>query len=142
MRVLNVGSAEGVVMGGNLGSFYLLQGTPYMPEFRESTILAIEDDDEAGRNTAREFDRRLESILEQPGARDNIVGVVVGRFQKSSGISDDDVEYILRAKFNGSIPVIYNVGFGHTSPLATMPVGGKLRIVSDSKKGVSIYGLR
>lgn len=141
-RTLKGGTAEGVLIGGNLGSFYLLQGTPYMPEFCERTILAIEEDDEAGMNTAKEFDRRLESLLQQPGARENIVGLIVGRFQRSSGVSGRAIEEILSNRFDQTIPIVYDVGFGHTSPTATLRIGGRLCIESYTEKGTRIYGVR
>lgn len=137
--VLNPGSAEGVLIGGNLGSLYLLQGTPYMPAFERDTILAIEDDDEALENTAKEFDRRLESILQQPNARRYIVGVVVGRFQKSSAVSRRELELILGSRLGTSIPIVYDVGFGHTSPMATLRIGGVMRIELEDNGKARLY---
>ena len=43
-KVINSGSAEGTVLGGNLCTFNLLQGTKYMPNLKDS-ILFLEDDD-------------------------------------------------------------------------------------------------
>lgn len=138
-NVLNTGTAEGVLIGGNLGSLYLLQGTPYMPTFRQDTILAIEDDDEAGINSVKEFDRRLESILQQSNARRYIVGVIVGRFQISSGVTRRAVTIILRQKFASSIPIVCDVGFGHTLPMATLRLGGTMRMELNSKNEGSLY---
>lgn len=127
-KILQKGSAEGTVLGGNIGTFYLLQGTPFMPSFQTDVILAIEDDDESGKFTAREFDRRLESLLSQPGAQDAIKGVLVGRFQPQSGVTMPDVQDILSRKFKKDIPIIADVDFGHTKPLLTLPIGGRVLI--------------
>ena len=89
-RVLQPGTGEGVLIGGNLGTFYLLQGTPNLPKLDKPFILAAEDDDETGAFSAREFDRRLESLLQLPGARENIRGLLLGRFQPGSKVTLPD----------------------------------------------------
>lgn len=123
-KVLQEGSGEGVVIGGNLGTFYLLQGTPYQPRFDRPTILAVEDDDEAGKYSAREFMRRLESILQLPGVPDNLRGLLIGRFQPSSKVTLPDVRYVVEQIDLPGIPVVADVDFGHTSPMLTLPIGG------------------
>lgn len=129
-KVLQSGEAEGVLLGGNLGTFFLLQGTEYQPKFDEPFILVAEDDDEAGVFTAREFSRRLESILQLPNVRQNMCGVIIGRFLKSSGVSIADVVSIVASKGLGDIPVIADVDFGHTLPLLTLPIGGKAQLLA------------
>jgi len=123
-KVLQTGSAEGVLIGGNMGTFYLLQGTPYQPKFDQPFLLLAEDDDEPGKYSAREFDRRLESLLQLSGVRENIRGLVIGRFQPSSRVTMPDVAYIVAKMELRGIPVIADVDFGHTMPLLTLPIGG------------------
>ena len=41
MFIINEGIAEGTIIGGNLCTLNLLQGTEYMPEFKAPTILFI-----------------------------------------------------------------------------------------------------
>lgn len=127
-KVLQAGSAQGTLLGGNLGTYYLLQGTEYAPVFDREIILAIEDDAEAGPYTAREFDRRLESFLQQPGARESVKGVLIGRFEKDSKVTLPDMRDIVQRKFDSSIPVVVDVDFGHTKPLLTLPIGGVVSI--------------
>jgi len=131
-KVLQAGTAEGTLVGGNIGTFYLLQGTPYQPRLDRPIILAVEDDDEAGKNSAREFDRRLESLLQLPGMRENLRGVLVGRFQPSSGVTLPDVAYILTRMQLGGIPIMYDLDFGHTWPMMTLPIGGEVQIRADN----------
>ncbi len=134
-KIIQPGNAQGVAIGGNLGTFYLLQGTPYMPKFDLPTVLLLEDDDEAGKYTAREFNRRLESILQQPGARKNIVGVMVGRFLPTSKVSFNDIKDSIRRAELGNIPVVSNMDFGHSVPMFTVPIGSIIKL--DVKNRIS-----
>lgn len=131
------GKAEGVLIGGNIATLYLLQGTEFYPIFKQDTILLIEDDDEAGEYTALEFDRRLESLLQQCGARKYIKGIVIGRFQTTSKISISTVKQIIESKQLKGIPIVANVDFGHTQPLLTLPIGGRAELAID-RTGVSL----
>jgi muramoyltetrapeptide carboxypeptidase len=127
-RIIQPGIAQGRLLGGNIGTYYLLQGTPYTPRFEGKIILAIEDDNEAGALTAQEFDRRLESLLQQPGVIASVNAVLVGRFQRSSKVSRADITDILLRKFSSTIPIVADVDFGHTKPLLTLPIGGMLEV--------------
>jgi muramoyltetrapeptide carboxypeptidase len=135
-KVLNRGQAEAILIGGNIGTFYLLQGTDYQPSFNEPFIFALEDDDEASRYTANEVSRRFESTLQLPGFRENLRGLIIGRFEKGSNISDKDIESIIESKRLGSIPIASRIDFGHTKPLLTLPIGGAIRL--STLRGVQI----
>lgn len=115
------GSAEGTIVGGNLGTFNLLLGTEYRPEFPQNTILMIED---AGETTDVVFDRNLQALCHQPDFK-NVKGLVIGRFQKSSKMSREMLEFIINNKTElKNIPVLANVDYGHTTPIITIPLGG------------------
>jgi len=137
-KCLQTGEANAILLGGNLGTFYLLQGTDYQPKFDEPFIFLLEDDDEAGRYTAKEVSRRFESLLQMPNFRDNLQGLIVGRFQKGSNVSDNDIVGILTSKNLGSIPIVYNVDFGHTLPMLTLPIGQKVLLSADNKVNISL----
>lgn len=139
--VLQSGEAEGVAIGGNIGTFYLLQGTPWQPAFDKPTILLAEDDDQSGVYTAQEFDRRLESILQLPGARGNIAGILIGRFQPASKVSLPDVGHIVKRLGLGNIPVVADVDFGHTWPMLTLPIGGRLHMRASTKPNTTTINL-
>jgi len=79
--ILNEGVGEGRIVGGNLSTINLLQGTEFMPDLTDS-ILFIEDDDLAGNYTGVMFDRYLQSLLHQPNSQ-GLKGIVIGRFQKN-----------------------------------------------------------
>lgn len=127
-RTIQPGAAKGTLIGGNIGTFYLLQGTDYAPKFVGDIVLALEDDDEAGKFTTREFDRRLESLLQQKGARQSIKAVLIGRFQPSSRVAMPDIQNIVSRKLSKDIVVVADIDFGHTKPLLTLPIGGKVLI--------------
>jgi muramoyltetrapeptide carboxypeptidase len=120
------GRARGRLVGGNLCTLNLLQGTPYMPSL-DGAVLAVEDDE---LSDPALFARDLTSLLQQPDAA-GIRGLIIGRFQQASGMSRNLLEQILhRQEALIGLPVMANVDFGHTSPLATLPVGGQVEVVT------------
>lgn len=126
---INEGIAEGTIIGANLCTLNLLQGTEYMPDLNNS-ILFIEDDYESVPHT---FDRDLQSLIHLPDFI-GVKGIVIGRFQKKSNMTNDLLKQIIETKKElKNIPVIANVDFGHTDPKITFPIGGtaKLNIYSN-----------
>ncbi len=118
--VINEGHAQGTILGANLCTFNLLQGTQYMPDLKRS-VLFLEDDSES---QPHHFDRDLQSIIHLQGF-EGVSGIVIGRFQKDSKMSFNLLKQIIKTKKAlVNIPVIGNVDFGHTDPKITFPVGG------------------
>lgn len=134
-HVIQEGCCEGSIIGGNLCTLNLLQGTPYMPDIRNK-VLFLEDDNIMGEYFSYEFDRNLESLLQIDGA-DTIKGIVIGRFEESCGMTKERVMDILCNKIPASIPVIFGVDFGHVFPIITFPIGGTVKITA-SKENVDI----
>jgi len=124
--VIQEGTCEGTIIGGNLCTLNLLQGTPYMPDIRDK-VLFLEDDNIMGPYFSYEFDRNLESLLQTAGA-DSIKGIVFGRFEESCGLTVETITDIIREKVPANIPVIFGADFGHTFPMFTFPIGGTVRI--------------
>ncbi|MFV0627371.1 MAG: S66 peptidase family protein [Alphaproteobacteria bacterium] len=133
--ILNKGQSEsvaGTIVGGNLCTLNLLQGTEYMPNL-ENNILFIEDNFMT-KMDLMEFDRNLTSLLQQKTLK-NLQAVVIGRFQKGSEVLREKLQAIISAKkVLKNIPVIANVDFGHTTPIITFPLGGKARIELKEEK--------
>jgi len=126
---INDGEATGRIVGGNLESLNLLQGTEYFPDLTD-TILFLEDDLES---QPQHFDRDLQSLMQQPNF-EGVRGMVIGRFQKNSNMTVDKLTHILQAKPELSrIPIIINVDYGHTDPKIVIPIGGIARIVADDE---------
>jgi muramoyltetrapeptide carboxypeptidase LdcA involved in peptidoglycan recycling len=125
--VINPGRAEGTLLGGNLCTLNLLQGTEYLPALR-GAILLIEDDFES---RPLNFDRDLQSLLHQPGFSE-VRGLLIGRFQKASAMSREALIAIIKSKQElDGIPVVAQASFGHTSPQFTFPIGGAGRLVAE-----------
>lgn len=128
--VINEGEkTEGKIIGGNLNTFNLLQGTEYMPSLKDS-IIFVEDDSESD---SKLFDRDLQSLIHQPEF-EGVKGLIIGRFQNESKMTNDLLVKIIKTKKElDRLPIIANVDFGHTDPKITLPIGGVVEI--DIKKG-------
>lgn len=140
MFIINEGSAEGTIVGGNLCTLNLIQGTEYMPNI-EDTILFIEDDGGAGANFLVEFDRNLISLIMQPGF-EKVRGIVLGRAQKNCDMTNEKWATIIKSKPElKNIPVIAGADFGHTTPIFTFPIGGNAKLIAkDGKIELKIKG--
>jgi len=122
--IINEGSAEGTIIGGNLCTLNLLQGTEYMPSL-EGTVVFVEDD---SMSIPEMFDRDLMSLIHQPGF-EHVQALIIGRFQKESQMTPALLEKIIRDKRElQHMPVIADVDFGHTTPMFTFPIGGRAAI--------------
>lgn len=127
--IINEGRASGTILGANLCTFNLLQGTEYFPDLQNS-ILFIEDDEESLPHT---FDRDLQSLIHLPSFG-GVKGVVIGRFQKASKITNELLIKIVKTKKElDKLPVIANVDFGHTDPKITFPIGGEVNLIVKDK---------
>ncbi len=125
-HAIQEGNCEGTVIGGNLCTLNLLQGTPYMPDICNK-VLFLEDDNIMGEYFSYEFDRNLESLLQIDGA-DTVKGIILGRFEESCGMTLERVTDIVRNKVPSNIPVVFGVDFGHVFPITTFPIGGTVSI--------------
>jgi muramoyltetrapeptide carboxypeptidase len=122
--VIQEGEAEGISIGGNLCTLNLLQGTEYMPSL-ENSILFLEDD---YLSFPANFDRILQSLIHQPDFK-GVKGILIGRFQRKSGVTDELLKKIITSKKElRRLPILANVDFGHTSPMFTFPVGGSVEM--------------
>lgn len=118
------GEAEGRIVGANLCTFNLLQGTEYFPDI-SNAILFLEDDEEPD---YQRFDRDFESLLSVPAAK-SIKGIIIGRFEKKSEMTRRKVERLIGIRpYLENIPIVANADFGHTSPLVTFPIGGEAKL--------------
>lgn len=133
---LQPGTAEGRIVGGNLCTLNLLQGTRWMPSLSDAVLML--EDDEASNPT--EFRRDLHSLLQQPGA-ETVRGLVIGRFQQASEVVREDLRAMLETIPNlAGKPVLANVDFGHTNPLLTLPIGGEVAFSSGPTPSLTLVG--
>ncbi len=130
MIPIQMGDSFGKIIGGNLCTINLLQGTPYMPDLNDSILFLEDDADDFGNDVfLLEFDRNLESLLQLPNCK--IKGVVFGRFQVCSNMTIDKLKKIIKNKEKlRNIPIVCGADFGHTNPMFTIPIGAycKLKI--------------
>lgn len=135
--IINEGEAEGTILGANLCTFNLLQGTKYFPDLTNS-ILFLEDD---AMSIPELFDRDLQSLTHQPEF-EKARGLVIGRFQKKSNMTKELLTEIIKTKKElDQLPVIADADFGHTQSLITFPIGGETKI-SAQERGVKIEIVR
>ncbi|WP_404477289.1 S66 peptidase family protein [Bacillus sp. RC92] len=130
------GEATGDIIGGNMSTLNLLQGTPYMPSLRNK-VLFLEEDSLTGKATLKTFDRYLHSLMQQTDF-EYVKGIVIGRMQKGTECMIEDIQEMIASKPElAHIPIIANASFGHTTPIFTFPIGGRAKIISN-KEGSAI----
>ena len=113
----------------------MLLGTKFRPAFEKDTILFIEDTE--GSDIA-DFTRNFQALIQQPDF-ENVKGILIGRFQKNSKVSREQLEFMVKRfeKDLKGIPVTANLDFGHSTPLLTIPVGGQA-IINEAQISLSI----
>lgn len=133
--IIHPGKAEGKIVGGNLGTLQLLRGTPYMPSL-EGVILFIEE--VANGAAVDEFNRNLQSLIQAPDFH-KVKGIVIGRFEKEFGMTDEMLHHIISTKpALNHLPIIANADFGHTTPIFTFPIGGTALINAELPDSVQL----
>jgi len=124
---LQKGEAEGVSLGGHLSTFMNLAGSSFWPGLNNA-VLFIEGDNQISPNA---FDALLESLTQQTDF-DGLRALLIGRFHPASNIDLNLLKEIIRRKNAlAHLPIIANLDFGHTNPIFTFPVGGKVKILAD-----------
>ena len=118
------GEAEADCIGGNLMTFNFMLGNNFSPDIR-SKIIYIEENhliDYKG------VQKELHEILNHPDSR-TIRGLIIGRFQKETGMSRELLTKMIKSKKElEGIPVIANVDISHTSPIVSLPYGGRIKM--------------
>lgn len=128
--LIQEGQSTGTILGGHFLTFSLLRGTDYFPLI-DGAVLFLEG--ESDMNPAL-FDQQLQSLVQLPGI-ENLKGIVLGRFPTRTGITQSILSKIFETKDELSqIPVIANVDFGHTMPILTFPIGGKVDLSANSSR--------
>ncbi|MFH0733274.1 MAG: LD-carboxypeptidase [bacterium] len=133
--VINPGTAEGVLAGGNLSLVVGQIGTKY-DVCLDNKILFIE---EVGEEPYR-IDRMLTQLLQADKLK-NVAGIAMGVF---SGCEEKkhDPEYkdaftlreVLKERLgNLKVPIIYGLSFGHITNKFTLPFGIKARLDTDNE---------
>ena len=128
VNVIQPGIASGTVLGGNLCSLNLLNGTGYFPKITSDVVLCIEDD--SYDSMVETFERHLQALIQQPFFC-QVRAILIGRFQRESQVTEDVISGIILSKnISPNIPVVAGLDFGHTDPKFTYPVGGCCKVVA------------
>ena len=132
LTIIQPGEAKGRIIGGNLCSLNLLQGTKYFPDFKQDIVLFLEEDSFVGEYTFEEFSRNLNSLILSL-RKSNIVGLIIGRFQRKSEMNIKKMKFIIkkipRLK---NIPIICNADISHTYPSIPFPIGANVSLSANN----------
>jgi muramoyltetrapeptide carboxypeptidase len=117
------GEADGIILGGSYWCLNMLQGSPYFPSL-DDAVLCLEHPPE-GQATLMALDSGLRALSYQPGFS-KVRAIVLGRFARSGGVTRENLAALIGAiPALGGLPVAANCDFGHTTPIATLPIGGR-----------------
>ncbi|QKT05528.1 S66 peptidase family protein [Mycoplasma sp. OR1901] len=133
---IQTGIAKGKIIGGNLSTILLINGTSNFPEINEDIILAVEivslfDYDN--------FERMLVALIQSTWFK-HVKGLLIGRFPIGSKISHEDLEILLKTKIElKNIPIIANMDFGHTMPISVIPLGLLTEMKVDKDTQIKLF---
>lgn len=120
------GQASGISIGGNISTFNLLQGTVYQPS--DDGIVGFVELEEEG--DFRDFARGLASFLQAYTPK----ALLIGRFPDETDMTEERLLLILdKYPLLQTIPVIYDMDFGHTQPIMTFPIGQTVEVDTFAK---------
>ena len=121
-KVMVEGSAEGIIIGGNLALITSMIGTPYEVDTKGKILFIEEVNEDVPR-----VDRMMYQ-LKYSGKLDETAGIIFGDFTNciNEKCKDYTVEKMLKDVLsNYKKPVMFNVKSGHCYPLSTIPFGVK-----------------
>ena len=122
------GAAEGVIIGGGYYVLNLLKGTDYFPPLRDA-ILFLEHP-ASGKGTLMDLDMGLRSLAFHPEFA-RVRGLVLGRFARNGGVTREKLTALITdISALRRLPVIANCDFGHTTPMVTLPIGGRCQLTA------------
>ncbi|NND71919.1 MAG: LD-carboxypeptidase [Rhodothermales bacterium] len=126
LRSVQAGSAEGVLIGGNLSIICKLIGTPYLPDL-EGVILFLEE--------VSELPYKVDGLLAQlelSGILGKIAGLVFGELTPPDSIPDRPTatyrEVIDRYAASVNGPVAVGLCYGHVKSKVSVPIGVRARL--------------
>src|SRR5690606_4864676 len=132
IQTITPGTAEGIIVGGNLTVLTALAGSPYLPDFQDK-ILLLEDIEEG----PYRIDRMM-STLQLMGALDKIKGFIFGQCtdcEPSGGYGSLTLNQILEDFILPlGIPAYRGAMIGHIPKQFIVPIGAKVRM--DASKGL------
>ena len=125
--VINSGTAEGQIVGGNLSVLVAMIGSDYLPTFNDS-ILFLED---VGESVYR-IDRMI-TQLKLSGILDKVSGIIFGKCTKcDAGSNSLSLQQVFIDHIKPlNIPAFYGGMISHEKLNVTIPVGLRARMNAD-----------
>jgi muramoyltetrapeptide carboxypeptidase LdcA involved in peptidoglycan recycling len=131
------GKAQGTIVGGSYWCLNMLKSSPYFPRLDEA-VLFLEHPAE-GKATLMSLDSGLRALSFEPGFR-KVRGLVLGRFARGGGVTRENLTELIREiDALQHMPVLANCDFGHTTPVFTVPIGGRCEL--DVREGAGTIRL-
>ncbi|MGW7364457.1 S66 peptidase family protein [Streptomyces sp. NPDC054841] len=116
-RTLVPGHASGITLGGCVSLLAAELGTPHARPSARGGLLLIED---VGEEPYR-LDRILTQLL-RSGRLDGVTGIALGSWEECGPY--EEVQALMRDRLGGlGVPVVEELGFGHSATALTMPLG-------------------
>lgn len=130
-KVYKSGKAEGEIIATNLQTLLTLAGTKYFPDLKDK-VLFLEEAESEDTGMIHRFFTHLSQVVDL----NTLSAVCIGKFAIQSGFKEGDTEKMLYDDVfkDVKIPVVYNLSFGHTDPLFTIPIGGRALIDTEKKE--------
>ncbi len=138
------GSIEGIVLGGCLDSMYdLLSGTRYPDELEislqyqvfpsiedwKNKILLLETSEE---QATPEVYKKMLCALKETGIFKVIQGILHGKPMDEKYYKEYQ-DILIQAVDNPSLPILFNINIGHSTPRCILPLQSKIKVDLDNK---------
>lgn len=128
-KFVREGCADGIFVGGNLGTLTALIGTEYFPDMN-GKILLLEGN---YTDNPAVTDQNI-THLKQMGVFEQINGLIIGKYGTPFYETETFKEIILKNTEDKTIPVVMDVTCSHVDPIYTFPIGGKIVLDADKQK--------
>lgn len=125
-RVLREGRGVGTLFGGNLETLNMLVGTPYWQP-PDNALVCLE-----ATGTEAHLPRleRALTHLRQSGLFDRAIGILFGRMPDATPVAGETLDSMIsRVLGDYAIPIVLDIDIGHSSPMATLPIGRTAEIL-------------
>lgn len=116
------GPATGRLVGGNLETVCALAGTRYWPDWSGAVVLL------ETLTTEPEPVERCLAHLAMLGVFDQMVGLVAGRSLRGGAGFEQCWRDLVRRWVPRDVPMVFGADVGHTDPMATLPIGVRVRL--------------
>jgi len=133
-KTIREGTAEGRLIGGNIGSLMKAAGTEYFPNLNDK-ILFLEAHKIAPRDCDSIF-HQLKQIGIFNQIKAAIIGYIYGMQTAKQPITQME-DILLKTTKEYDFPILKTNDFGHNCPNTVLPVGAKTKVDS-TNKGIEI----